>query len=255
MVKLILMPKFEHQMARRIAHSEVCKSIIPRKALVRVAICQDGREPITQSDLTAEISYFKMLYYRYLYWQDVQLEFYSFSFLESSAELLQQLRITDIFFMTGFTPGTSISSSLTHVFQNHHRCGVDESLPSNGMEDLFRCIKSRVQYNDMLYMGTCGGACCAGNSLWSRSQSGSLAPPTAPSRMELFDFCMGVSLEYSANTSPTESDMSVINSSTFMITSGAALAVHIEKEILRVESFPAGKNNTWRNYPTHRMGI
>ena len=122
MVKLILMPKFEHQMARRIAYSEVCKSIIPRKALVRVAICQDGREPITQSDLTAEISYFKMLYYRYLYWQDVQLEFYSFSFLESSAELLQQLRITDIFFMTGFTPGTSISSSLAHVFQNHHRC-------------------------------------------------------------------------------------------------------------------------------------
>ena len=83
MVKLILMPKFEHQMARRIAYSEVCKSIIPRKALVRVAICQDGREPITQSDLTAEISYFKMLYDRYLYWQDVQLEFYSFSFLES----------------------------------------------------------------------------------------------------------------------------------------------------------------------------
>ena len=158
-------------------------------------------------------------------------------------EHLQELQKTDIFFMTGFSRGQTISAMLLNVFQNHAAIGNDEEHNFGPLEDLFRCIKARVQYNQMVYMGTCGGACCAGEWLWSPQASG-LGPIVRD--FALFDFCLGVSLHY--NTSmPVDECHLVVNESTFQMTSGAALAVHIEKDIASASSFPCGKNNTW--YP------
>ena len=55
---------------------------------------------------------------------------------------------------------------------------------------LLRSIKTRVQYNDMVYMGTCGGAASVGKHYWS-------GPP-----LKLFDIFEGVSLQYDANMPP-----------------------------------------------------
>ena len=87
--------------------------------------------------------------------------------------------------MTGFTPGQTISEMLLNVFKSHAIHGNDEANDFGPLEDLFRCIKARVQYNHMVYMGTCGGACCAGKWLWSMKHSG-LGPTVRD--FEFFDF-------------------------------------------------------------------
>ena len=158
-------------------------------------------------------------------------------------EHLRELQTTDIFFMTGFSAGKTISEMLLNVFKNHAINGNDEANDFGPLEDLFRCIKERVQYNRMVYMGTCGGACCAGKWLWSMQPSG-LGPIVRD--FELFDFCIGVSLHYNAGMSMGECPL-VVDENTFQMTGGAALAVHIEKDIASASSFPCGKNNTW--YP------
>ena len=248
MVKLILMPKFEHQMVRRIAENEVCRNILPRKSVVTVAICQDGRDVLSQSDLRTEASYFEMLYGQKLSWTDVTLSCYTFSFEDHTAVQQQWLASTDIFFMTGFSVGRNISHVLREVFTSRDRTD-DESDQSNAVQNLVRTIKSRVQYNQMLYMGTCGGACLAGEYLWTRSPDGALArpPESACSTIALFDFLMGVSLQYDTNRPVKECGFGV-SSTTFQITSGAALAVQLEEPVAHVESFPSGKNNTWWNW-------
>ena len=98
----------------------------------------------------------------------------------------------------------------------------------------------------MVYMGTCGGACCAGRWLWSRLNSGALGLTLR--EFELFDFCMGVSLQYNACMPPASSDTRVIDCSIFQITGGAALALHIENEIALASSFPCTKNNLWNSW-------
>ena len=145
--------------------------------------------------------------------------------------------------MTGFTPGQTISEMLLNVFKSHAIHGNDEANDFGPLEDLFRCIKARVQYNHMVYMGTCGGACCAGKWLWSMKHSG-LGPTVRD--FDLFDFLCGVSLHYNAGMSMSDCPL-VIDEHTFQVTGGAALAVHIEKHIASASSFPCGKNNTW--YP------
>ena len=145
--------------------------------------------------------------------------------------------------MTGFTPGQTISEMLLNVFNSHAIHGNDEANDFGPLEDLFRCIKARVQYNHMVYMGTCGGACCAGKWLWSMKHSG-LGPTVRD--FDLFDFCIGVSLHYNAGMSMGECPL-VVDENTFQMTGGAALAVHIEEDIASASSFPCGKNNTW--YP------
>ena len=54
MVKLIFMPKFEHQCTRRIAHDPVASNLLPMKPIGRIAICQDGRALGWRSELKHE---------------------------------------------------------------------------------------------------------------------------------------------------------------------------------------------------------
>ena len=89
-----------------------------------------------------------------------------------------------------------MADTLKNVFQNHARLGYDESNQSSDVENVFRAIVNRVQYNEMLYMGACGGAMCAGKSLLSWEQDPS------EDEFDLFDFCMGASLRYDAGMHP-----------------------------------------------------
>ena len=259
MPKLIFLPKWEQQCAKRISRDSVATSLLPIKPIVRIAICQDGRGPDGKSKLQCEAAYFEVLYNHYLHRPDITVQCYAFSFEDPPATLEQHLRelgTTDIFFMTGFSPGRSMSERLMQVFKQHAVVGDDErDLPSlcdlissNQLvvENLLRAIKARVQYNQMMYMGTCGGACCGGRMLWSRLVSGALGP--TPREFELFDFCMGVSLHYDCGMPPADCNTNVITRSTFQITGGAGLAVHIENDIALSSSFPCTKKNSWNSW-------
>ena len=258
MVKLMFLPKFEQQCARRIANDSVAKGLLPMKPIVRIAICQDGRSLAGKSTLQCEAQYFQTLYNerKYLARSDIAVQCYAFSFGESPAELQQhltELSTTDIFYMTGFSPGQRMAGMLEEVFQNHALCVNDESDQSCVVETLFRAIKARVQDNQMVYMGTCGGACCAGRWLWSRFRSGALGP--TPGEVELFDFCMGASLQYDAGMPPASCHTRAIDCETFLITGGAALAVHIENDIALASSFPCCKNNSWNFWCVEASGL
>ena len=56
---------------------------------------------------------------------------------------------------------------------------------------------------------------------------------------------MGVSVHYDANTPPASCDTRVIDERTFQVTSGAALAVHIENDVALARSFPCTGGSKW----------
>ena len=235
MVKALLMPKWEQQCAKRVAHDQVAKGLLPMKEVVRIAICQDGRR--VKTHLTHEGEYFKTLYNekKYLNRKDIRVECYEFSFSHPHETLEyhhQLLNTTDIFYMTGTTHGHPTSDALVEVFKKHAFVGPDERDQSDVAMNLFRAIKRRVQYNDMVFMGVCGGAMLAGKRYWCQ-----LARDMEDD-VDLFDFFMGVSVHYDANLPPESCDTRVISERIFQITGGAALAVHIENDIALAKSFP-----------------
>ena len=252
MVKLIFCPKFEQQCARRMADDPVCRRMLPMPPLngsVTVAICQDGRWPWHQSDLAHESDHFRNLYHNphCLNRPDIRVHCYGVSFVDPPHIVqghIQAMATTDIFFMTGFSPGaTGLSRQLQAVFDNHARMGEGQLDTSSMMENLYRCIVARCQYNQMVYMGTCGGAMVAGRWFWDRGRM------AFDRRMRLFDLCMGVSIRYDSGLNGSLCNAhAVIDPNTFYMTSGAAGAVHIENDVVAASSFPCGKNNAWKTW-------
>ena len=96
MVKALLMPKWEQQCAKRVAHDQVAKGLLPMKKVVRIAICQDAR--CVKSDLTNEEEYFKKLYNerKYLNRPDIRVECYEFSFSQRRETLVHHHQLLNI---------------------------------------------------------------------------------------------------------------------------------------------------------------
>ena len=66
-------------------------------------------------------------------------------------EHLEDIETTDIFYMTGFTVAQNMCEMLMNVFKNHAAMpSWDERDDSCMVENLFRRIKTRVQYNHMV---------------------------------------------------------------------------------------------------------
>ena len=243
MVRLILVPKLDVPCLKRIAADEVCRNLLPEQPVVTVFICQDGLQQNDRTTFQNEAALFEMLYqdFNKLNRRQTLLRLRGFSFDQSLNTLQEHWRYLwecDIFYMTGFSVGRSMSENLWKVFQNHAHLGHDERNQSSAVENIFRAIVSRVQYNQMLYMGACGGAMCAGKSLLHHS---------AP-ECDLFDFCMGVSIQYDAGMKPDSCDTQRINHNTFVITGGAGLAVHIENNIVDASSFQACLGTKWMKW-------
>ena len=144
--------------------------------------------------------------------------------------------------MTGTTFGHQSSDALVEVFKKHAFVGPDERDQSDVAMNLFRAIKRRVQYNDILFIGTCGGAALAGRRYWCQLAR------NLERDVDLFDFFMGASIHYDDNMPPASCDTRVIDERTFQITSGAALAVHIENDIALARSFPCTGKNHWNKW-------
>ena len=84
--------------------------------------------------------------------------------------------------------------------------------------------------------------------LWTRLNSGGLGPLTQ--ELALFDFCMGVSLQYDSGMPIEDCNLDEITKTTFKMTGGVALAVHVEDDIFTAVNFPSGKNGTWWDWCT-----
>ena len=106
----------------------------------------------------------------------------------------------------------------------------------------------------MVLMGVCGSALCCGNLYSSPDWRRGLPSPKPATRgasgtdLKCLNLLMGVSLRYDSGLAPPACSTSVINKNTFLITSGAALAVSITFREAMVRSFPVGKNNRWKEW-------
>ena len=264
MPKLLLVPECGPQTAKVITHDEVCTRIlpnIPEYGTVCIAICQDGRGEIGQRPLQTEFQYFIDLFQspKYLDRSDVTVKTFGFTFLGDEATMQQslvQLEQVDIFVMTGFENFNRMPEKVKEVFRNHARCGDDESQNlSDIREQCYKRIESRVLYNLMVYMGVLEGALCAGKHSWIRLESGGLGhhliPPIAGCHNEdlnlkLFDFCMGINIDYASQSVNECIDMlPFISPPHLMITRGAGLAVHIQDSICESSSFDCSTGSDW----------
>ena len=161
MPSVILLPKFDQQCAKRIAGDAVCNQLlsvhkVPSGGVVRIAICQDGRT--LRMDQPYEALYFKKLFGDYLERPDIDVQCYTFSFEGALVQLRQrltELTTTDIFFMTGFSVGRTMSQPLRTLFARHAELGYDERYQAR--ENLLRMLVKRVKDDDMEYVGVCGG--------------------------------------------------------------------------------------------------
>jgi hypothetical protein len=253
MVRLILCPKFEQQMCRRIAHDDVCNAILPKSTTVKIAVCQDGRGNMKSPNIAQETEYWTTLFkeWKYLNRPDTIVECYEFSFLATNQASVDRystlLDSTDIFQMTGFKPGvTGMVDELVNVFRVFTQHTKDERSCQSYSLQLVRKLRDRVLYNQMLYVGICGGALSSGLQYWSPLRNATRDQLTCNGGdYSLFDFCCGTSLLYNCGTPPAACDVELIDGRHFQITSGAALAVHLAPGICFASSFPSGKNNIW----------
>ena len=248
MVKAILVPKFEDQTVRRISYDTVCTSMLPQnKDIVCIAICQDGR-PSGES-IEWDVFYWQKLYtsYKCLNQPGVTVRCSEFSFFvrgeQEFADMVKLLDGADIFYMTGFGIGYSMSPKLVDVFRESHLQSKDECHCSSWSLYLFRKLRAMVLYNQIVYTGTCGGALCAG--LRYRSVLNSSTPTGPRHEYDLFNFFCGVSVLYNAGKVVEDCKIELIDVDTFQITGGAALAIHLTSDVVLASSFQSGKNNKW----------
>ena len=146
--------------------------------------------------------------------QDVSVDLIAFSFRNGDvAEMMQRLADAQIFVMAG-------------VFT------VDDAWrqrTSKGSEawPLVEELRARVQYNNLIYVGVCGGALLAGNY--------------NPYDLEPFDLFQGMVVRYGANIS-SRAAIVTDNASEIQITSGCGAAFHYWHNIRMATVFPVVKN-------------
>ena len=109
--------------------------------------------------------------------------------------------------------------------------------------------KNRVQYDEILYMGSCMGAMMAGTKFCQGSSGFGMD-------IKLFDFMEGTSLEYESGTKAAACTTNTISAQTIKITSGSGVAVHVWADKRTVQNFRISKNdNGWVDWSGMVSGI
>ena len=99
----------------------------------------------------------------------------------------------------------------------------------------------------MVIIGAYGGAICFGVYCSSTLRWGH-QETFGTDQVKLWNFFMGASLRCDSGRPAEDCNTSVINARTFLMTSGAQLAVSITRHKVRASSFPAGKINVWKSW-------
>ena len=122
------------------AYHTPCVGMLPDKAVVRVALCQEGRCPRDKTDLAMEASYFRTMFNYGKHMNEPGIEVICYEGTFGQDQDPECLNETDIFYMTGFSPCQGMAESLKAVFRTHHEMWDVEVDDPPLTETLFRKI-------------------------------------------------------------------------------------------------------------------
>jgi len=158
---------------------------------------------------------------------DVTLEFHDFSFLNPDAANTRVAESAHVLLFCGFGGGTSYYTTTVLPALGAHRT------------DLSSLVRTKVQYGQLLWIGVCGGAMCAGRQYW----------PSMPSQLGL-DVFNGVNVLYDGATGVGDIGPSKTNTSSFHMASSIGMAVWFKPGGSLSSSFVVSKNGAWHG-PKH----
>ena len=251
MPNVLLCSKFDEQLIEKLASDPRVQQWFAgviglggaETPVVRLAICQDGRDA---PKFPTEGPLFERMIEKleekrwkkaYSLRSTIRVEWSTFSFFDNT---LPDLSAYNIFFMTGFRVRhrgmAAMPDRLDNLFNiaRNWASANSETAPGAPADvKMFWQVRRRVCYNQMMYIGVCGGAVCAGHRY---AMSGE--PPYGP---PLFDFFHGAQVVYYALMAPNLCHIE--DRRTLYITSGSALMLHITPTTTLAASIRVTKNN------------
>ena len=225
-MRLLLLPNgFRDPVIKGLYYDDTAQALLqPRGPVCRIAICQDGRG--TQRSLGDIQLWSEAIYLRkYYQWFGQHCEFLPFSFGDSMQNMRAILEWADVFYMCGF--GGGFPEFLRRLF--------DPLGPGKAVVDL---IRARVQYDEMAYIGICGGAMAAGRHYWSQPRSTCC-----------FDFLEGVDVAYDANDSTIAKKTPRTDATAFQMTCACGIAINMRYPKVHASSVIVVKNSAqWTKF-------
>ena len=169
------------------------------------------------------------------------------SFVQPQQYALEIIQTCDIFYMCGGDPGQTFPLRLAQALRSYHTYRYDRGPGPGDMAGKPLCARmmvalhDRVQYNSVLYMGTCMGAILAGKSYCGRCR-------IQDAEVNLFDFLQGTSVAYQSCQSAKDCTVDEVTVNTIKITSGCATSIHIWHGTCSILAFPTLAKTTWNAY-------
>ena len=169
------------------------------------------------------------------------------TFLDPQQYALEIIQTCDIFYMCGGDPGQTFPVQLAQDLRSYHTLRYDRGRGAGDMADKPLCVRmmvalfDRVQYNAVLYMGSCMGAILAGKSYCGTCR-------TEDPEVNLFDFMQGTSLAYQSCQPPQKCTVEEVTVDAITITSGCATSLHIWHGICNILAFSTQARARWNAY-------
>ena len=184
---------------------------------------------------------------RYLRRTNIAVDVLQVSFVQPQQYALEIIQTCDIFYMCGGDPGQTFPLRLAQALRSYHTYRYDRGPGPGDMAGKPLCARmmvalhDRVQYNSVLYMGTCMGAILAGKSYCGRCR-------IQDAEVNLFDFLQGTSVAYQSCQSAKDCTVDEVTVNTIKITSGCATSIHIWHGTCSILAFPTLAKTTWNAY-------
>ena len=225
-MKVILLPKFDQPVTKSLAEDRVSRmmflDVAARAAcddgIVKVLMCQDGRDKKADAAQTAEAAYMTRFFMDNVH-PPVRVNFKDFSFLGNtmSDEMFMQAHV---FFFCGFS-AVLREPNLANLLE--HTCPARYKAADR--------LKQTVFKGTLLYIGVCGGAIVAGET-WRPNRQ--LPGATG--------ILAGANVKYDSGSSPDEVGCPLTSAQVLHLTSWSGLAMWCDPDENMSSSFVTSKN-------------
>ena len=176
-MRIVLLPKFDQNTVSYMLQDACCVEILSKKPdgkCLRIAFCKDGRT--VAKEHLPEKDYFQTLFRKLWPRDDPQVVSTNFSFDDPSLDRqLQIISEAHLLYFCGFAPD-----------HNHMTSTWIQALTQGG-SPVVRKLRERMHADDIIYVGTCGGAMLAGDTI-----TGAAA----------LDLLSGLHVAYESSTAP-----------------------------------------------------
>ena len=223
-MRIVLLPKFDQNTVSYMLQDACCVEILSKKPdgkCLRIAFCQDGRT--VAKEHLPEKDYFQTLFRKLWPRDDPQVVSTNFSF--DDPDLDRQLQIISeahLLYFCGFAPD-----------HNHMTSTWIQALAQGG-SPVVRKLRERMHADDIIYVGTCGGAMLAGDTI-----TGAAA----------LDLLSGLHVAYEFSTAPHALRQSTGNGQILLV-SGCGMAVLEQAGSVTSSCFVAVKRSRtkWKQF-------